>query len=190
MIDYNLTVKLLPLHSVSPHVILEWRNHYKIRRWCRQYDLIPIGAHQEWYKRQVEGSPTEKMYAIEGPEQMPEKIIGVCGLTSLDLINRRAEFSIYIAPAHQSQGFGRAALKILVSHGFNSFGLESIWGESFRGNPAQKMFKKLGFKEDGCRRNFYFREGHFIDAYLYSITRKDWLSAKAFERAREEKCFI
>jgi ribosomal-protein-serine acetyltransferase len=111
------------------------------------------------------------MYMIENEEGLP---VGVCGLTDIDLVNRRAEFSLYIGPEYHGCGYGEASLRALIKKGFNSYGLKSIWGESFTGNMAMKMFYKVGFKHDGVRRSFYFRDGKFIDAHLFSILRDEW----------------
>lgn len=116
--------------------------------------------------------------------------MGVCGFTGIDLVNRHAEFSLYIAPTFWGQGYGKKALQSLVSHGFNSYGFQVIWGESFAHNPATKMFVQLGFMHEGIRRNLYFREGKFIDAHLYSILREDWESQQSFEGYREQLCSI
>jgi len=101
-------------------------------------------------------------------------LVGVCGLTSIDWVNRRAEFSLYIASEYQGNGYGEAALRLLVEHGFNVLNLNSIWGEAFDGNPAINMFKKVGFIEEGRRRQFYFREGKYIDAILFSLMRSEY----------------
>lgn len=98
---------------------------------------------------------------------------GVCGLTSIDRVNQRAEFSLYIAPGDQGQGVGEKALKTLCKHGFNNLNLNSIWGESYVGNPAIHMFEKIGFKPEGKRRQHYFRDGKFIDAHIFSLLRSE-----------------
>lgn len=102
-------------------------------------------------------------------------LVGVCGLTSIDWINRRAEFSLYLGPEHQGQGLGEAALRALCAHGFNVLNLNCIWGEAFDGNPAIKMFERVGFKEEGRRRQFYYREGKYIDAVLFSLLRSEYV---------------
>lgn len=101
---------------------------------------------------------------------------GVVGLTDIDYVNSRAEFSCYVDPDLQGRGLGRAALLALFKHGFEDLGLNSIWGESFDGNPALKLFESLGMKKDGIRRNFYYRGGRFIDAHLISITRDEFVA--------------
>jgi RimJ/RimL family protein N-acetyltransferase len=103
-------------------------------------------------------------------------LVGVCGLTSIDLINQRAEFSLYIGPEYQGLGYGKAALLTLITHGFRVLNLNCIWGETFNKNPAAEMFEELGFKKEGTRRDFYFRDGRFINAHLYSLLRSEWKS--------------
>jgi ribosomal-protein-alanine N-acetyltransferase len=100
--------------------------------------------------------------------------VGVCGLTDIDLVNRRAEFSLYIAPHMHRQGLGTVALKLLLGRGFDDLGLNVIWGETFKGNPALDMFRRVGMDIEGWRRDFYYKEGEFLDAALVSITREDW----------------
>lgn len=151
-----------------------WRNDHEIWRWCRQFDLITEGEHRAWFDRQAT-DPTCRMYKVQRRVASAVETVGVCGLTSIDQLNRRAEFSLYIGPEFQKQGLGRQALAILLQHGFQNLGLNVIWGESFEGNPAAKMFEKLGFQKEGTRRQFYFRDGRFIDADLYSITREEWI---------------
>jgi diamine N-acetyltransferase len=102
-------------------------------------------------------------------------LVGVVGLTGVDLVNRRGEFSCYIDPDKQGMGFGTRALKVLFAYGFDVLGLNLIWGETFQDNPAAKVFEKLGMTKHGVRPDFYFREGKFIDAHLYGLRRSEWV---------------
>ena len=173
MIDYGRGVQLRRLHGEDAPQIYLWRNDKRIREWCRQYDLLHWGQHQAWLEMQAK-DPSVSMYGIEITGT--EMLVVVCGLTSIDAINRRAEFSLYIAPEQQGSGYGRKALETLLNHGFRALGLNVIWGETFDGNPAAKMFEKIGFVKEGTRRDFYFRNGRFIDAHLYSIKAEEFLT--------------
>lgn len=192
MINFGQKVVLGPLSMASSSDLYHWRNDYNIWRYCRQSDLLTEGSHEKWYQGQLLGDHKNKMYSIifQDIDNQVNHAIGVCGLTSIDICNRNAEFSLYIASKFQKSGFGKAALITLISHGFYNLNLENIWGESFEFNPARNMFKNIGMQEDGRRRNFYYKEGKYIDAYLYSILRKEWDKSAAFEAAREQKCFI
>jgi RimJ/RimL family protein N-acetyltransferase len=169
-VDYHFGVTLIRLdrekHADQTFV---WRNDVRIRKWCRQNDVLFRPAHNAWFDKQCV-DPKTQMYAIQHDGRM----VGVCGLTDMDLLNRRAEFSIYIGPEHQGGGIASAALKTLFSHGFMAYGLNCIWGETFDGNPAAKLFLRMGMIYEGKRRDFYFRDGRFVDSLLYSLLRRDW----------------
>jgi RimJ/RimL family protein N-acetyltransferase len=182
MITYGLGVYFDTLERNDLELLRAWRNDYSIRKWTRQNDLISEVSQAAWYEFQAKDSRT-KMYAIFDNKT---HTIGVCGLTNLDLLNRNAEFSLYIAPAFQRQGYGKKALKTLLSHGFNTYGLEVIWGESFEHNPAAQMFVNVGLRHEGVRRSFYFRDGKFIDAHTYSILRDEWMNCESFPK--EQLC--
>jgi RimJ/RimL family protein N-acetyltransferase len=166
MIDHGYGVQLGPIEAHNLDLLRSWRNMYSIWKSCRQNDLIDSLSQKRWFER-ISADPSIKMYEIrvEGRD-VP---MGVCGLTSIDLNNRRAEFSLYIAPMHQRDGMGTRTLKTLLAHGFKTLGLNSIWGETFEGNHAITMFEKIGFKTEGTRRQFYFRDGKFLDATLVSM---------------------
>ena len=147
-----------------------WRNDYAIWKWCRQHTVIDRAAHERWLKKILE-DPSIKMFEIVTSYN---SAIGVCGFTDIDRLNQRAEFSLYIAPAYQGKGYAKAALKTLFSHGFMNQNFHVIWGETFDGNKAYNLFLDLGMKHEGVRRDFYFKDGHFINAHLISLTRDDY----------------
>ena len=171
----NFTLTLGPLDSTFLETIRHWRNDYAIWQYTRQNDFISDVNQEAWFKRQA-SDPSIRMYSIRLSDGEKATIVGVCGLIGIDYLNARAEFSIYIAPGYQKRGLGRKAMMILMSHGFENHGFNLIYGETFDGNPAAKMFEGLGFKWEGTRRDFYFKNGRRIDAHLYSILREEWLN--------------
>lgn len=177
----SVKIALAPLDSTDMKMVRSWRNDYKIWKWCRQNDMISDYDQISWYERQSKDL-TVKMYKIvfsfpkeeEGKERTEIVPIGVCGLTSIDQINSRAEFSLYIAPPYQGNDLGEKALRLLLTHAFKNLALNLVWGEVFDGNPALTTFESLGFRREGIRRDFYFRDGKFIDAHLISIKASEW----------------
>lgn len=175
-----MSISLAPLSPEDSALAFNWRNNPAIFKWCRQNDFLNLPNHEKWFRSQFEDKSV-KFYAIKLTEKRIFEdgsvfnnlisTIGVAGLTSIDLINQRAEFSLYIGPENHGKGYGKEALKALVRHGFNILPLNIIWGETYEGNPAYKMFEDVGFKKEGTRREFYCREGKFVDAHLYSIKR-------------------
>lgn len=157
----------------------EARNDPKVYKWCRQNAPLHWGRHLDWYTWQSQDSSVS-MFTIE----VGSGFAGVCGLTDIDMVNRRAEFSLYIAPKKQKAGLGQEALCQLLEYGFNDLGLNRIWGEVYDGNDkALHIFKKLGFLQEGVRREFYFRDGRHIDAHLISINRAGYYMSRNLKEA-------
>lgn len=168
MISYG-KVYLTP--NIPPQA-RQWRNNQMIWRYCRQNTLISTAGQKRWLER-IEGDPTIKMFGISvhGTNEQ----IGVCGLTSISLVNGSAEFSLYIAPKFQGNGYSKDALMALLNHGFNEWRLERIWGEVFEYNvKALAAFKKIGFKQEGILRHTYFKEGKYIDSIIVSMLKDEF----------------
>lgn len=175
MIHFDgLKVKLGPFNTSAPEFTQawKWRNDERIWKWCRQRTVLSWDQHEKWGKGLINESSI-KMFCIY---DINDVFVGVCGFTDIDNVNRRAEFSLYIGPQFQGKGFAKDALSALFGHGFHDLGFNSIWGETFDGNPAIELFYKLGMKLEGTRRQFYFRSGKFIDCHLVGITRAEWES--------------
>lgn len=174
MINYGHGVTLAPILEKQIGQMLVWRNDRRVWRWCRQNSVISEAQHVAWFRSLASRSDI-KMFSVIRDDG---DFVGVTGLTSIDLINRRAEFSLYIAPSEMRKGLGSAALKTLCDHAFQDLNLNCVWGESFVDNPAIEMFKKVGFQEEGMRRQFYYREGRYVTAVLFSMLAKDlsWTS--------------
>lgn len=167
-------VKLDCIRKKDSEKLLHWRNSESIYKWCRQVDLLTELGHEKWLESH-QLDKTVKMYSIANANR---ELIGVCGLTDIDLLNQRAEFSLYIGPEFQRQGYAKEALRQLLAHAFKCYPFKVIWGETFQGNPALELFYNLGFKFEGTRRNFYFKDGKHINANLISITREEFYVAQ------------
>lgn len=167
MIDYGHGVTLRRIEEEDLPALFQWRNDYRVWRWCRQFEPLHHSKHMAWFQWQA-SDKSVSMFAVLDREG---DIVGVCGLTDIDQTNRRAEFSLYIDPDRGGQGYGKAALRTLFKHGFDRLGMNVIWGETFDENPAAHLFESVGMTIEGTRRDFYFREGKFVDAHLYSLRR-------------------
>lgn len=169
MIDFGQGVTLAALDTEHLPKLRRWRNDPRVWKWCRQMTPISDQDQRDWFDRQSKNA-TIQMYTVT----VENDVVGVCGFTSIDLVNRRAEFSVYINPDKFGLGLGTRTLKTLFRHGFEQWGFNVIWGETFQGNEAAGLFKKLGMTNEGTRRDFYFRNGKFIGADLYSIRASEW----------------
>jgi len=153
-----------------PKMARDWRNHPSIRRWCRQVGYINEQQQKDWEER-IQRDPTIQMFGISNGHDF----VGVCGLTSINLYHRTAEFSLYIGPEYQKKGYAEKALKELLRYAFMDLGLNNVWGEVLESNPALKLFKKIGFKEEGFLREMYYKEGKMWGCHRISILKSEWV---------------
>ena len=152
------------------------RNNPDVRRWCRQHSLINEVQQREWFLWQAK-DPNTRMFEIVARDQNTSPFIpvGICGLTTIDWVHSRAEFSCYVFPDERMKGYAKEGLMLLFDYGFNDLNLHCIWGETFEGNPALKLFQDvLGMRLEGTRRDFYYKDGSYIDAHLISILKHEW----------------
>lgn len=147
------------------------RNNRSVFKWCRQSSLISVQDQEAW-KESLSKRDDVKMFSVRAIDM---RQVGVCGLTSIDKQNQRAEFSLYIHKEEQSQGFGHSALFTLLRHGFEDLNLIRIWGETMDGNPAIEMFQSLGLKHEGTLRKAYYKGGLFLDSKIIAALREEWL---------------
>jgi RimJ/RimL family protein N-acetyltransferase len=72
-----------------------------------------------------------------------------------------------------------------MRYAFEELNLERLDGSMLEYNQisiSTYCGKKLGWKEEGRRRNYYFRKGRYWDQILVGITRQDYL--ELIERTR------
>lgn len=99
------------------------------------------------------------------------------GLTSLrvDARERRAEFSILIAPAHRGRRFAEEATRLTLDWSFHLGGLHTVWLRVLEPNRAGlTAFEKAGFRPTGRFRKSGHWMGHRVDEVLMDALIEDF----------------
>lgn len=165
------SVELKEITEIDIETLRMWRNDPAIYNWCRQTGLIMEANQQKWFEK-IAFDNSIQMFGVHDNLSL----IGVVGLTDIDYIHSKAEFSIYIAPKYQGKGHGESALKCLFDFGFKDMGLNRIWGETYQGNIGLKLYPKLGFKQEGHLKKTYYKKGEFVDSFIFAILKEEWLT--------------
>lgn len=123
------------------------------------------------------GSNRALVLAIETRES--PRHVGNISLQSIDWISRQAEFAILIGDVEaHGKGIGHAAASLIIHHGFSSLNLHRIHcGTSSANTGMQRLALKLGFAQEGCRREALFKDGQFMDVIEYGLLANEWLDA-------------
>ncbi len=102
--------------------------------------------------------------------------IGTVSLRNLDLKNQNAELAILIGePENRGRGVGGEALSVLLDYAFGELGLYRVylWVLAYN-EPAIRLYRRLGFKEEGRLRAQVWRDGARHDVLVFGLLRDEW----------------
>ncbi|KAF2810919.1 GNAT family acetyltransferase [Mytilinidion resinicola] len=104
--------------------------------------------------------------------------IGVISLEASPLHvvhHRNSMISVDIVAAHQGKGYGSEAIRWALKWGFQTAGLHRIGIGAFGFNEgAVRLYARLGFKEEGRRRECLWYEGEWWDEVEFGMLEGEW----------------
>jgi RimJ/RimL family protein N-acetyltransferase len=124
--------------------------------------------------------------ALEEPDQtsmwfaaeVDDELIGECGLHSIDHYRRSCEIGIALGREYWAKGLGQDAVRTLVDFAFRDLGMHKVGLEVLADDDrAVGAYRKVGFVEEGRRREHSWFEGGFHDALVMGILREEWTRA-------------
>ena len=83
---------------------------------------------------------------------------------------------------NQGKGIGTFAVSSIVNHAFFNLNLRRLQLEVLEHNQiAQKLYKKIGFVEEGRKRMAVFKDGQYVDEILMGLLRDEYTVANSSE---------
>ena len=104
-----------------------------------------------------------------------DSLVGTAGLVNLDYERKSIEWGYGVDPKYWGAGYVLEIQEILKNYVFEVLGLNRLHGVTMVNN--QRTIQSLlaaGAKHEGISRDYYCKDGVFIDAWLYSILAKDY----------------
>ena len=128
-------------------------------------------AQERWYEKHF--ADHNFRFIIETEE---DGAVGVATLLDIDWKNRNAEHGIKLAKkAIRGKGIGKDAVMAIMRYAFDELGLERLNGSWFADNVASKtMYMKCGWKEEGIRRKFVYKQGEYRDLVITGVLAEDY----------------
>lgn len=101
------------------------------------------------------------------------------GCISLGFNTKRllAEVGYWFGTPFWNKGYGTEASRRVIAFGFETLGLNRIYGRFFSNNPASgRIMEKCGMRLEGCLREDQIKDGQFMDVYYYSVLSREYFS--------------
>jgi len=166
----------------------QWRNNPELRQFFREYREISKETQEKWFEEKVLGDPNQINFEIHDNES--GKLIGHCGIFYIKWVYGTGEFGIYIGDNNfRGKGYGKSSLISLVNYGFETLSLHRIFAEVYSNNDAIKLYKKIGFKQEGILRQHVYKNGKYLDAYMIGLLKDEWSSLKENQKEQKENNF-
>jgi len=104
-----------------------------------------------------------------------DKLIGYGGL-EMSWSNQEAHLWIGIGePEYRGKGYGTDAMHLLVNYAFRELGAYRVSLNVFGFNlRAMHVYERLGFVNEGAKREAIYRDGQRFDDYSMSLLRPEW----------------
>jgi diamine N-acetyltransferase len=151
----------------------QWHNNHELYKTMGVFHYVSRATEEDWLRKKAAFSNDEVDLAICLTDTSQH--IGNIYLRNIDWIARNAELRIFIGESDQrSQGYGQAAVRLLVKHAFEDLGLLRLYLTVIDGNEAARTaYEKCGFVVEGKFRKHFFNEGRFKDCWVMGLCAAD-----------------
>ena len=132
---------------------------------------LPYPSREMWRRRIGEpGDGTYNLVAVVG-----ERVVGMFGLHTFPNRPRRrhvGEIDIVVHDEWHGKGVGAALMRAGLELADNWVNLTRLELEVYTDNEAAiRLYERFGFEREGTLRQYGFRDGRFVDAYVMARLR-------------------
>jgi|WetSurMetagenome_2_1015567.scaffolds.fasta_scaffold277674_2 RimJ/RimL family protein N-acetyltransferase len=168
-------VILRPVQRSDIPSFLVWFNDPEITQYLTVYLPMTEMSEEKWVENlAVDFSKVN--FVVETIAPGGNRPIGSVGIENINSKDRDAEFGIVIGNKDcWNQGYGTESAALIIRYAFEQLNLNRVSSRVYDFNPrSQRMHLKLGFKEEGRRRQAKYVNGQYHDVFEYGLLRSDW----------------
>ena len=133
---------------------------------------LSLYSQEQWIKEHYKDS-TNLRFVIQTNNG---EAVGIATLTNIDWKNKRATHGIKIASGkNREAGIGTDTIMAITRYAFDELGLNRLDGSWFTDNlPSKNVYMKCGWKEEGVRRKYIYKNGTYKDLVMTGILATDY----------------
>jgi RimJ/RimL family protein N-acetyltransferase len=104
--------------------------------------------------------------------------IGMANLININFKDGNAEHGLLLDKKYRGRGYGYAVVTTMMNYAFNELRLNRLETTIIANNEiSMNLFlNKCGWNKEGALKNWYFRQGVFIDKIYLGILREEFMN--------------
>ncbi len=131
----------------------------------------------EWISKQQEVFDRDGGVAWAITRKSDGALVGAISLMGL-VKGHQAELGYWIGTPYWRNGYCTEAARVVLRHAFGDLALVRVYASHFTRNPASgHVLKKVGMRQEGCRRQHVKKWDKIEDIELYGILKHEWEAA-------------
>jgi len=171
--------KLVTLRAIEPKDLpwlQKWSNHPETQYMLGGWHFPSSTAVMEKWLKDVQFDTINQRYAISTRQ---DKLIGTANLTNINWKDRHAFTGVMIGPTElRGNNFGTDTVMAIMRYSFEELALERLDTTIIEYNkPSYRLYiNRCGWKEEGRKKNYYWRKNRFWDQIIIGITRYEYFT--------------
>jgi RimJ/RimL family protein N-acetyltransferase len=166
-------VYLRPLEREDTAHFVAWVNDPQVTRTLLLHRPMTLEAEEEFLANITK---SERDVVLGIVARVSDDLIGITGLHQIDGKDRHAVFGIFIGEVSEwGKGYGTEATRLMVEYAFDTLNLHRVWLHVLEHHAAAiRLYRKVGFQQEGVLREALFREGRYHNLITMAILRDEW----------------
>lgn len=166
-------IRLRAIEAEDLPLLAKWRNDPAVYDCFFEHEPLSLAMQRRWFEDFLRRDGERFWIAETMTESRP---LGTVALLNINWRNRRVELGrVVVFPGpDRGQGYGREMCELAIAHAFDHLNVNRVYLEVFADNErATRLYRALGFVEEGRLRQHVFSGGRYRDVLLLSLLRDD-----------------
>jgi RimJ/RimL family protein N-acetyltransferase len=173
MKEYKIYLRALEIEDSI--LINKWRHTIEVTKYLAgNFNFVSLSREKKSIESKIFDDSKNIYLGVCLKED--DSLIGYVQANNLDLRNLKVEWGgTFIGDTkYIGKGYGEEASKLLLKFLFDQYPINKCYAYCLAGHPATpKLFKKLGFSQEGFLRQEVYKNGFFNDLLVFSLLRSE-----------------
>jgi len=170
------TVVLRAVEAEDLPLVHKWSNDPETCYLVGSWHFPSSSRHMEQWYEKIQSDSLNQRFAVHTDEH---GLIGTANLVDINWKDRNAFHGMLLGDKPiRGRGYGTDTVMAIMRYAFEELGLQRLDTTIIEYNiPSHKLYiGRCGWKEEGRRRNWYWRKNRFWDQVVVGITRDDYFA--------------